>query len=115
MHWLLTIFFIFGFAVVGCTDTTPTVPSAKKEALRKLLAREFVATSVPKEKEEEFFRILEAFDADRRTNEFVRSVEFKSGTEAILGFADGGMHGGGTAIAKKQAGRWTIGQKAYFM
>ena len=115
MHRLLTIFFVLGFAVVGCTDTTPAMPSVKKEALRKILATEFVATSVPKEKEEEFFRILEAFEADRRKNEFVRSVEFKSDTEATLGFADGGMHGGGSAAAKKERGRWTISQKVYFM
>ena len=111
----LFIFVVLGLATAGCTDETPIVPSAQKEVLRKILAPEFVATSVPKEKEEEFFRVLEAFNVERRKNEFVRSVDFKSRSEATVSFADGGMHGGGVAFLKKKGGRWTIDPRLYFM
>lgn len=89
------------------------VPSEKKEALRKLLDPEFVLTSVPENRQEDIYQILEAFAADRRPDELVRGVEFGSGSEASLSFSDQGMHGGGVAYLKKKEGRWVLDQKWY--
>ena len=115
MPYRLLIALLLSVALSGCADDSPAVPLARKEALRKILAPEFLATSVPPKKEEDFFWVLDAFDAGRRKNELVRSVEFTSGTEASIDFANGGMHGGGGATAKKKGGKWTIDQKFYFM
>jgi hypothetical protein len=101
--------------VAGCADNSPPVSLVKKEELRQILDAKFVLTSVPKEREEELYRVLEVFAEGRRPDELVRSVEFSSSSEASLSFSDRGMHGGGGATLKKKSGKWTIAQKYYFM
>lgn len=114
LHRLL-IAVILALVVTSCTDNAPVVPPARKEALRKILLPKLAATSIPADREDDFFQIVDAFDVGRRKDEFVRSVEFAAGSEATLGFADGGMHGGGVVTLKKKAGKWTVAQKTYFL
>jgi hypothetical protein len=115
MPWRLLLSLLLAGAVASCAGNSPVVSLARKEALRKILVPEFAVTSIPAKREEDFFRVLDVFDAGRRKNEFVRSVEFKFGSEATLGFEDGGMHGGGVAILKMKGGKWIIDQKAYIL
>ena len=96
---------------------SPSTPLAKKETLRKFLDPAFVATSVPKGRENDLYAILEVFSAGRieLLNERVRSLEFISGSEVNLSFSDTGMHGGGIATLKKVGDRWTVVEKFHFL
>ena len=102
-------------ALAGCSDTEPTVPLTKKEVLLKTLHVQFVLTSVPKEREENFYQIIDVFSAGRESDEFVRSVDFSSDTTASLSFSNGGMHGGGIATFTKKDGKWMIDKKLCFV
>jgi hypothetical protein len=73
---------IFAAALIafGCTYVSPPIAAGKKEELRKILHPKFVSASIPKEKEEEFYGVLEGFTDRRRPDELVRSVKFRSPT-----------------------------------
>ncbi len=113
-RFVLSLLVVVLFAT-GCTKDTQPVSPAKKEGLRKILDEAFVVTSIPKEREEDFYRILEAFAEGRRPDELVSSVVFKSEIEADISFSTSpNMHGGrGDATAKKSNGRWTVIEKVY--
>jgi hypothetical protein len=96
----------------GCAENAPLLTQAKKDSLRALLDPKS-SVAVPKDREGDFFEVIEAFAEGRRPDEFVRSIEFGSRSEATLLFADGGIHGGGSVTLGKKSGRWTITQKLY--
>ncbi len=111
---------VLGFLVVvlfiaGCRESAQQVPPARKEELRKFLDGAFVTASIQKEREDDFYHVLEAFAVERRSDEFVRGVVFKSSSEADISFSTTpNLHGGrGDATAKKVDGRWVITQKVY--
>jgi hypothetical protein len=108
---ILTQFLAVSLLLVGCA-ASPPVSQAEKDALRKILAPTFVLTSLPKEREEDFYRLLQVFARERK-DEMVTNVEFSSPNEANVGFSwSGGFHGG-SVTAKKKRGMWTIGEKFY--
>jgi len=115
MKRFILSFFVVVLLTAGCRESGEQVPLAKKEELRKFLDAAFVTASIPKEKEEDFYRVLEAFAVERRSDELVRSVVFKSAVEADISFSTSpNLHGGrGDATAKKVDGRWVITQKVY--
>jgi len=102
-------------AVAAFAADSSASPETRKESLRKFLTPEFVLTAIPKEREEDFYLVLEAFVAVRRRDEFVRSITFESATSASLAFSNSGWHGGGTAAPKKVDGKWVIGDKWYYL
>ena len=115
MKRLILSFLVVVFITAGCGENAQQVPFAKREALRKILDETFVAASIPQEREEDFYRLLEVFAEGRRPDEFVHSVVFKSASEADISFSGSpNLHGGGGgATAKKLNGRWMITQKVY--
>ena len=105
---------LLAFCVAGCTEEPPHVTASQKDSLRALFDSKSGVT-VPKDRESDFFAIVQVFAASRRTDEYVRGVEFAGNSDATLLFSDGGMHGGGTVTLKKKSRRWTITQKVYFL
>jgi hypothetical protein len=112
---LLLCLAVVVLSVAGCAKNIPPVSSEQKAALRKLLDPKFAMPAEQKGQEDEVYRVLEAFGADRRPDEFVLSVAFTSRTVATVRFTDSGMHGGGTILLKKKGGRWTIEEKLHFL
>lgn len=115
MKRLILGFLVAVLATAGCRESAQQASFAKKEELRKILDAAFVTTSIPKEREEDFYRVLEAFSVERRSDELVRSIVFKSASEADISFSTSpNLHGGGgDATARKVDGRWVITQKVY--
>src|SRR5688500_3113407 len=95
-------------ALVGCADNSPRLSPAKKEALRAILDPTFVFTPALRKREDEVYRMLEAFAENRKADELVRSITFSSTAEAELLFTDRGMHGGGSATLTRKGARWTV-------
>jgi len=77
--------------------------------------KSFVSNSPPRGREEDFYEVLEAFARRRQAGEFVKALRFASADEASVQFSDGGMHGGGVEVFKKQSGRWISIEKFHFM
>ena len=115
MKRVAAIAFAATLALASCSDRSPPVLPARKEALRKILDPKFTFSLPAKEVEEELYRVLEAFAEGRRADEFVRELEFTSRSEARLSFSDSGMHGGGSATLRKERGRWTVVTKLHFL
>jgi hypothetical protein len=115
MKRLILGFLVAVLITAGCRESAQQVPLAKREELRSFLDPAFTAASIPKEREDDFYRVLAAFAVDRRSDEFVRSVVFKSASEADISFSTTpNLHGGrGDATAKKVDGRWIIIEKVY--
>ncbi|MDF9833138.1 hypothetical protein M2103_001360 [Ereboglobus sp. PH5-5] len=88
---------------------------ARKNTLRYLLDDRFDLSSVPKEREDDFYEIIEAFiqGQHHRRDEFIYKIQFTSPDAAELQFSDSGMHGGGVASTRKENGKWVIGLTLY--
>ena len=96
----------------GCAINPPIVSSARKESLRRCLAPGFQIASIPSGSEEDFYRVLEVFDAERDKSEF--AIRFGlDRSEATVDFGNGGMHGGGVVFLKKKDGKWVTYMKSY--
>ena len=116
MKRAVTICFEIAIVVMaGCARDSVHFSEVRKIRLREILDPAFVAASVPRDRDDDFYEVLEAFSASRSVpfNERVRSIEFSSSSEAELSFSDSGMHGGGSATFTKKGGHWVIQQKLH--
>ena len=108
MRSLAFIIVALGLALASCTDRTPMTEAHKSE-LRHLLSPKFTLTSVPSDRTEDFYLILDAFAAKHRDEE-ITAVTFESASRANISFFwSGGFHGGG-ATATKHGKKWTVGE-----
>ena len=102
---------LLAFALLGCAAES-SFSEARRQELRGTLAENFVLTAVPKDKEDEFYRVLDAFAKERESNEFVSAVDFRSSDEALVSISVLGKEVGLAELTKKR-GHWVITRKSH--
>ncbi len=100
--------------MLGCVEA-PLSSSQANAELRKILAGDFVLSSIPSAQKEEFHLVLAAFAKTRKPTEFVREVTINEAMdEASVAFTfEGGIHRGGYAFLKKKGGIWIVAETYY--
>ncbi len=106
---------LFALAGGGCASNyTPAAPPPSKEVLRNVLDSGFDLSTIPLEKEADFYAALAAFATGRKPGEFVQNVVFDAPEETIVYFSTPTSHAGGTFTVKKKDGQWVTNHKTYY-
>jgi hypothetical protein len=113
MRCSLVILAVVG-VLSGCTQLPRAIAPERRINLEQYLDARFEIASVPKDRDADFYQILDLFAAERSADQFVRSVKFVSASEAKLSFS-GKPHGGGEFTFTKTKGQWTISERFWLV
>jgi hypothetical protein len=95
------------FALAGCAAQSLTT-RAERDELRKLLSPRFATASIPVERTEDFYRVLQVWAKKRDPSVLVEGVLFESLDRIVLLVADEQLRKGGSITLDQRHGVWTV-------